>query len=107
MFDMNPIITQYVKQVDTEIRDGCFRVAQKYAIDINEERLLQALTDARSFYDEGFNAGERAAMDRLVRCKDCKRMNIVGVGYRWCEVWERIQTMGDEGFCCFGERRAE
>lgn len=43
----------------------------------------------------------------VVRCKDCKHMNIVGVGYRWCKVWERIQTMGDDGYCCFGERRAD
>ena len=41
----------------------------------------------------------------VVRCKDCKHMNVVGVGYRWCKAWERIQTMGDDGFCCFGERK--
>ena len=41
----------------------------------------------------------------VVRCKDCKHMRITGIGFRWCEVWERIQTMGDDGFCNFGERK--
>ena len=41
----------------------------------------------------------------VVRCKDCKHMSVVGMGFRWCQSWERIQTMGDEGFCCFGERK--
>lgn len=43
----------------------------------------------------------------VVRCKDCKHMNIIGEGYRWCRAWERIQTMGDDGYCCFGERRGD
>ena len=43
----------------------------------------------------------------VVRCKDCKHMAVVGVGFRWCKAWERIQTMGDDGFCCFAERRID
>ena len=43
----------------------------------------------------------------VVRCKDCKHMAVVGVGFRWCKAWERMQTMGDDGFCCFGERRSD
>lgn len=41
----------------------------------------------------------------VVRCKDCKHMAVTGIGFRWCKSWERIQTMGDDGFCNFGERR--
>ena len=40
----------------------------------------------------------------VVRYKDCKHREVVGQGYRWCKAWERLQTMGDDGFCCFGER---
>lgn len=43
----------------------------------------------------------------VVRCKDCKHMEATSIGYRWCKAWERIQTMGDEGYCCFGERRTD
>lgn len=43
----------------------------------------------------------------VVRCRDCKHRSVIGNGHRWCQAWERVQTMGDEGFCCFGERRAD
>ena len=43
----------------------------------------------------------------VVRCKDCKHMAVVGVGFRWCKAWERMQTMGDDGFCSRGERRSD
>ena len=41
----------------------------------------------------------------VVRCKDCKHVQVSPIGFRWCKVWERIQTMGDDGFCNFGERK--
>lgn len=41
----------------------------------------------------------------VVRCKDCKHRVVSATGYRWCNVWQNIQTMGDDGYCCFGERR--
>lgn len=42
----------------------------------------------------------------VIRCKDCKHMNRTG-SLRWCNWWARNQTMRDEGFCNFGERRAD
>lgn len=54
-------------------------------------------------YCKGFKCS--ANFVEVVRCKDCKHMNITGIGFRWCQAWERIQTMGDDGFCCFGERK--
>lgn len=48
----------------------------------------------------------KQSLKPVVRCKDCKHMNMTG-HFRWCKAWERIQTMGDEGFCNFGERRAD
>lgn len=41
----------------------------------------------------------------VVRCKDCKHVHVAPIGFRWCKVWERIQTVGDDGFCNFGERK--
>lgn len=43
---------------------------------------------------------------RVVRCKDCRHMT-KELGYRYCNVWERINGHGDDGFCCYGERRSE
>ena len=42
----------------------------------------------------------------IVRCKDCRHMT-KELGYRYCNVWERINGHGDDGFCCYGERRQE
>ena len=41
----------------------------------------------------------------VVRCEDCEHMEVSPIGFRWCNAWERIQTMGDDGFCNFGERK--
>ena len=41
----------------------------------------------------------------VVRCKDCKHMEFTPVKNRYCRAWGRIQTMGDDGFCNFGERK--
>lgn len=41
----------------------------------------------------------------VVRCKDCRAMYTVGYGYRWCNVWERMLLMGEDGFCSYGERK--
>ena len=37
-----------------------FCVARKFGIDINEERLVQALTDAKKFYEEGYVDGSNS-----------------------------------------------
>lgn len=108
MFDMEPIIRQYVKEMDMQIRDECFQVARKFAVEVNEERLIKALTDARTFYDEGFRAGERAAMDRLVRCKDCvycEKTYVNGKGFRICPASRMEITEMD--FCSYAERRTD
>ena len=41
----------------------------------------------------------------VVRCKDCKHMEI-DRGGRFCHVWGGYNGMGDDGFCNYGERKA-
>ena len=43
----------------------------------------------------------------VVRCKDCKHMEVTPDCLRWCYVWNGINGMGDEGFCNYGERKDE
>lgn len=39
----------------------------------------------------------------VVWCKDCKHMTLE-MGYvRFCNVWEKPNGMGDDGFCNYGE----
>lgn len=116
---MKPIITQYARQVDTVIRDECFKVAEKFGIAVDEERLVQALTDAQKFYCEGYRAGKAAAMDEIVRCKDCKHKrerneherNYLVEGVLICtspdatdDCWNPVWP---DHFCSYGERRAD
>ncbi len=39
---------------------------------------------------------------KVVRCKECRHMANVK-GFRWCQVWQGVNGMGDEGFCNYGE----
>lgn len=41
----------------------------------------------------------------VVRCKDCKNMLVSDKGFRFCNVWCKINGMGDDGYCNYGERR--
>ena len=41
----------------------------------------------------------------VVRCKDCKHMEVTPYNLRLCNVWDSINGMGDDGFCNYGERR--
>lgn len=61
-FAMEPIIRQYVTESTAQMEDDCLKVCQSYGFDVNKERLQQALTDARKFYEEGYEAGKRAQM---------------------------------------------
>lgn len=42
----------------------------------------------------------------VVRCKDCKHTEPIS-GVRWCNAWGRVNGMGDDGFCNYGEKRGE
>lgn len=68
---MKAIVTQYAAQVDAAMLDECSKVAMKFGISVDEERLVQALTDAQKFYCEGYRAGEAAARAEILRCKNC------------------------------------
>lgn len=42
----------------------------------------------------------------VVRCRDCQNMT-VELGLRYCNVWNRFNGAGDDGFCNYGERRTD
>ena len=79
---MTPIYTQFVSEIETEIKEECISVARKFNIVVNEEGLLQALTNARKFYDEGYRDGKCEAtvsahghwihdINNLYGCSEC------------------------------------
>ena len=40
----------------------------------------------------------------VVRCKDCRHMEKSQYG-RYCQIWRMYNGHGDDGFCCYGERK--
>lgn len=102
---MTPIYHLFVTELETKIKEECITVAQKHHIEVNEEGLLQALTNARKFYDEGYADGQRDATVKLVYCRDCKHCSTnTPDGLHWCDEHERGCLMDDD-FCSYGERR--
>jgi hypothetical protein len=56
-------------QMETTIKDGMLRVASKFVVDIDEQKLQQAILHDKKRYSEayqaGYLAGYNAAMDEL------------------------------------------
>lgn len=73
---MEPIIKVLVTEMQTKIEDDCLKVCQSYGFDVDKERLRQALTDAKAFYDEGYDAGRKSKKRRRGQwvdgdCSEC------------------------------------
>lgn len=86
----------------------------------NEKRLIDANALIDSLYDNEFamlcpldevsgvvDSQPTVNAVEVVRCKDCKHMEIAMGNLRWCNVWDSINGMGDDGYCNYGERRCE
>lgn len=56
-------------------------------------------------YAESFiNAAPTVDAVEVVRCKDCRHMEKSQYG-RYCQIWGMYNGHGDDGFCCYGERK--
>ena len=108
MFDIATIYKKQVEAIDTQIKDEMMRIAITWGIDINEEQLVKAITDARSFYDKGYADGEADAKAAWVRCKDCKFWDCYGGEESHkgdCLELELDCCMYEDDFCSYGERK--
>lgn len=59
MDDMKPIIEMIQGQLESQIEGEVYRAVQHVGVNVDKERLLQALKDARAFWHEGYEAGRR------------------------------------------------
>ena len=66
--EMKPIIEQFITDFRIQSEDNVMRAVGEYGIHVDKQRLMQALTDARDFYEEGY----RAAMRSIVHCLYCE-----------------------------------
>lgn len=63
------LIEQNRDQIECDLKDGIFRVVKKYAIDIDEEKLLQALRQDRCRYSSAYHAGYSQAIRDIAEGK--------------------------------------
>ena len=58
---MTPIIDAVAKDIAYEFDNEVMRAVQKVGINVDKDRLEQALTDAHKFYEEGYIAGTNSS----------------------------------------------
>ena len=108
---MDSIYKDIVKKKD----DAIFAEIQtSFGVDLDRDELIRALQYDRNQYEKGYADGKRAAMDELVRCKDCKHFDklfkeewaINKIGTCYLRKEEGIETAQEcDDFCSYGERR--
>ncbi len=99
---MSNITTQFAKQIDKE----CLQAIQRIGINVDKEKMLNALIhDAeryREAYAKGHETGYTKRDEEIIRCKDCKYNDdgecIIKAG------WFPVKP---EWFCADGERRTD
>lgn len=70
---MKPLIEEMVGELRIQEENHIMKAVADVGISVDKPRLLQALTDAKAFYEEGYRAAmNRADVVEVVRCKDCK-----------------------------------
>jgi hypothetical protein len=63
---MMPIIELAYKQMQMKQEEQIMKAVMDVDVHVDKERLIKALSDARSFYDEGYKAGQKVAHPRDV-----------------------------------------
>ena len=74
-------------------------------IDANE-LIKEANADGAYGYVDAKQIADAPTVDavEVVRCKDCRHMEKSQYG-RYCQIWGMYNGHGDDGFCCYGERK--
>ena len=70
---MKPLIEEFMTDFRIQEENHIMRAVADVGIVVDKPRLMQALTDAKAFYEEGYMAAmNRPNVVEVVRCKDCK-----------------------------------
>lgn len=100
---MKPIIKVFQAEMETKFTDGILKACRRVDVDVDKERLVQALNDARRFYDEGFRDGCMSKTtkaewilhhDGSGTCSRCHRRQVA--------VWDDDHAQSFCGFCGAG-----
>ena len=90
---MKPLIEEFLRDFRLQEEDNIMRAVGEVGIHVDKQRLLQALTDARDFYEEGF----RAAMRLIVRCGQCQHLDTAD-----CPMSGTSGKVSVTDFCSYG-----
>ena len=104
---MEPLIEEIVTDFRRQHDDNIMKAVADVGIVVDKPRLIQALTDAKAFYEEGYRAAmTKADLVGVVRCKDCKYWGGVTFGYicrRFSGTTLRNETR-ETDYCSFGAK---
>lgn len=101
---MKPIIEQIVTDICTKEENHIMKAVYDVGIVVDKFRLSQALTDATTFYKEGYRAAMgRSDVVEVVHCGDCKQYAINFSERHKCKQFN--VSMPKNGFCSHGERK--
>lgn len=107
------VISDMAKKQD----DMVFDAVARFGVIVDKGELLRALRYDRDQYDKGFADGKAAAMDELVRCKDCMHTREMDEREKrvYCDGCivclspeasvEGYNIVFPDGFCSYGEKR--
>ena len=105
-------IEMFQTGIEYQLENDIMNMAQKYGITVDKDELIRALRYDRDQYDKGYVDGKIAAIDELVRCKDCKHcFHVSRPNYERyeCEYYgtsdEVVNYVQPMHFCSYGERR--
>lgn len=68
---MKPIIEMVYQGIQTQIEDKTLKTVQSYGINVDKERLVTALEDAKRFYQEGYADGKKDAREPAHWIEEC------------------------------------
>ena len=91
---MKPIIETYYSQLQTSFENEILKGVRSVGVQVDKERLLQALKDAKEFWHEGYKDGYRAAVWEQPRW--------ISVEERLPEDGVRVLTVCDDGLVRLG-----
>ena len=101
---LQPWMEKFGEQFDAlVIKNVC-----SVGINIDKDKLLQALNQDKSRYEEAYRRGYAARENEIIRCKDCKHCFVDGenVRYNVCEL-NHNKVQADDWFCADAERKEE
>jgi hypothetical protein len=107
------------RQIAGQTDEAVWREVERLGVTVDRDELIRALKYDRGQYDKGYADGKAAAMDELVRCKDCKhrgkKIEYGFVAYAYesvcplcCDDDPYYSILKDDDFfCAYGERRSD